>query len=212
MTAMKSVTLADDRVDLVRRRALEGVSAVLSRGEALTYAAVAEAAGIAERTLYRHFPTRAALLAAVFEWTNERIGFRGEYPGDEAELVALVRRAFPGFDAHATVIEELLLTPEGRQARLASKPERQRATTALVRQEAPGMDRSSERRTAAVLQLLSSAATWQSLRDYWDMDGAEAAETAALAVELLLNGARARGKAVKRAPVSKSPRHKREAP
>ena len=42
------------------------------------------------------------------------------------------------------------------------------------------------------MQLLTTAATWNTLRDYWDMDGAEAAETAALAVELLLDGARAR--------------------
>ena len=207
---MKTATLADERVELVRRRMLDGVSAVLARREALTYTAVAQAAGVAERTLYRHFPTREALLAAVFEWANERIGFRGTYPADETEMTALVRRAFPGFDALAPVIEELLLSPEGRQARLASKPERQRAALALVRNEAPGLDRGSERRAAAVLQLLTSAATWQSLRDYWDMDGEEAAETAALAVELLLSGARARAKAGKRVHAAKSQKNKRE--
>lgn len=195
---MKTATLADDRAELVRRRMLEGVSTVLSRGEPLTYAAVAQAAGVSERTLYRHFATREALLAAVFEWANERIGFHGVYPRDEAEVAALVRRAFPGFDALAPVIEELLLTPEGRQARLANKPERQRAALGLVRREAPGLDRRSERRAAAVLQLLTAAATWQTLRDYWDMDGEEAAETAALAIELLLSGARARAGTSKR--------------
>jgi AcrR family transcriptional regulator len=184
--------------------------AVLRRGEPLTYAAVAHAAGIAERTLYRHFPTREALLAAVFEWANERIGFHGAYPVDAAEMSALVRRAFPGFDALAPVVEELLLTPEGRQARLASKPDRQRAALALVRHEAPGLDRSSERRAAAVLQLLTSAATWQSLRDYWDMDGEEAAETSALGIQLLLKGARARAKTANRAPASKGKKTKRE--
>jgi len=174
---MEAVTLSDERAELVRRRVLDGVLEVLQSGEALTYSAVAQAAGVAERTLYRHFPTREALLAAVFEWANERIGFRGVFPADEAELTSLARRAFPGFDALAPVIEELLLTPEGRRARLASKPERQRAALALVRHEAPGLDRSSERHIAAVLQLLTSAATWQSLRDYWDMDGEQAAET-----------------------------------
>ena len=195
---MKIVTLSDERADLVRRRMLEGVSGVLSRGEPLTYAAVAQAAGVSERTLYRHFPTREALLAAVFDWANERIGFHGAYPKDEAELGALVRRAFPGFDALAPVIEELLLTPEGRQARLASKPERQRAALALVRSEAPGLERGAERRVAAVVQLLTAAATWQSMRDYWDMNGEEAAETAVLAIELLLSGARTRARKSKR--------------
>ena len=200
---MKTASLSEERAELVRRRVLEGVSLVLSRGEALTYAGVAEAAGVAERTLYRHFPTREELLAAVFSWANERIGFR-DHPADEAELAAMLRRVFPGFDGVAPVIEELLHTPEGRQARLASKQERQRASLALVRKEAPGLDRSSERRTAAVLQLLSAASTWQSLRDYWDMDGAEAAEAAALAVQLLLEGARAKAR-------SKTPKRKRKA-
>lgn len=43
---------------------------------------------------------------------------------------------------------------------------------------------------AATVQLLTAAATWQTLRDYWDMDGEEAAETAALALGLVFEGAR----------------------
>ena len=54
------------------------------------------------------------------------------------------------------------------------------------------MTPTAARRVAAATQLLTVAATWQTLRDYWGMDGNEAAETAALAVELLLDGARAR--------------------
>jgi len=191
---MTTGTLSDARVELVRSRVLEGVAAVLARGEPLTYAGVAVAAGVPERTLYRHFPTREQLLAAVFAWANERIGFRGELPADGASMAELVRRVFPGFDAIAPVIRELLIAPEGRLARLADKPARQRAALALVRGEVAGLDRASERRLAAVLQLLGAAPTWQTLRDYWDMDGVEAAEACALAVQLLLEGARARAK------------------
>jgi AcrR family transcriptional regulator len=191
---MKTVGLSEERSELVRRRALEGVADVLRRGDDLTYANVAAAGRVAERTLYRHFPTRDDLLAAVFEWANERIGFRGDYPTDQSALAALVRRVFPGFDALAPVIRQLLIAPEGRLARLASKPERQRASLTLVRREAPGLDPASERRLAAVVQLLTAASTWQTLRDYWDMDGGEAAEAAALAIELLLQAARTRRK------------------
>jgi hypothetical protein len=63
---------------------------------------------------------------------------------------------------------------------------------------APTLERSALRRLAAILQLLSSASTWQALRDYWDMDGAEAAEAAALAVELLTLGAREKAKRARR--------------
>ena len=79
---MKSVALSEARSELVRGRVLEGVAALLERGEALTFAAVASAAGIPERTVYRHFPTREALLGALYEWANARVGTDGERPGD----------------------------------------------------------------------------------------------------------------------------------
>ncbi len=64
----------------------------------------------------------------------------------------------------------------------------------LVRHEAPGLDRTTARRVAAVVQLLTTVSTWQTLTQYWDMDGDEAAETAALAIELVLDAARVRAK------------------
>ena len=118
----------------VRTRVLEGVADLLAAGDDLTFAKVAAAAGVPERTVYRHFPTRVALLTAVFDWANERIGFRGTLPTDADGLVELVRRVFPGFDELAPVVRELLIAPEGRFVRLADKPDRQRAAAAVVRQ------------------------------------------------------------------------------
>jgi AcrR family transcriptional regulator len=189
---MPSGSLRDARAAVVRERVLEGVAAVLDRGEGLTFARVAAAAGVPERTVYRHFPTREALLAAVFDWANRRIGFDGDLPGDVAGAAALVRRAFPGFDEVAPVVHELLVAPEGLMARLSDIERRRAAAVALARREAPGLDGADTRRLAAIAQLLTAAATWQGLRDYWGMDGAEAAEASALALDLLFAGARAR--------------------
>jgi AcrR family transcriptional regulator len=191
---MPSVSLPDARAALVRGRILEGMSAVLAQGDAPTFANVARAAGVPERTLYRHFPTREALLSGMFDWANERLGFHGELPTSREEVSALVRRVFPGFDSLSPVIHELLVAPEGRTARLSNKGARQRAALAVVRDAAGALDRTAARHVAAVVQVLTTAAAWQALRDYWDMSGAEAAEASALAVELLLEGARARGK------------------
>ena len=174
----------------MRDKVLEGVAELLAAGDDLTFARVAAVSGVPERTIYRHFATRQALLAAVFDWANERIGFSGGYPTDGEGLVALIRRVFPGFDTLAPVIRELLVDPDGLPVRLADNEERQRAALAIVDTEAPGLDPASARRVAATLQLLTAASSWQTLRDYWDMDGEEAAEASALAVELLLQGAR----------------------
>jgi AcrR family transcriptional regulator len=192
MTVMPAASLQQARSALVEERVLAGVQSVLAAGDDLTFARVANAAGVPERTLYRHFPTREALLTAVFDWANRHVGFSGELPGDRKTATDLVRRVFPGFDRIAPVMRELLLTPEGLLARLSRIDERRKAALGLVRREAPGLGRAQTRRVAATVQMLTSAATWQTLRDYWDMDGSESAETAALAIELVLEAARAR--------------------
>lgn len=189
---MSAGSLQDARAAVVRDRVLQGVADLLTAGEDLTFAKVAKAAEVPERTVYRHFPNREALLTAVFEWANRRIGFEGERPADGAAAAALVRRSFRSFDEIAPVIRELLLAPEGRAARLAGNDERQRAARAVVDAEAPGLGPVEARRVAALVQLLTAAATWQTLRDYWGMDGVEAAETAALGLELVLAAARSR--------------------
>lgn len=201
--ATMAVPLTEARQDLVKQRILEGACRLLARGEGWTFAAVAKVAGVPERTIYRYFPAREDLLHGIFELANQRIGFSGAMPTSAQGLTELVRRCFPGFDELAPVIHELLIAPEGRLARLRHKSARQRASLALVRAEVAGLDAASTTRIAAVLQLLGQAATWQVLRDYWEMDGAEAAEASALAIELILLGARSRTK-----PASKKRRPK----
>ena len=192
---MTAGTLQEARVALVRERVLEGVAQVLAGGDELTFARVAKAADVPERTVYRHFPTREALLAAVFDWANARVGFEGERPVRRDEVVALIERLFPGFDEIAPVIHELLVAPEGRTARLAHNDERRRTAETLVRNEVPGLDRRSARQVAAALQLLTSASAWQTLRDVWEMDGGEAADAATMAIDLIIDGARGRADA-----------------
>src|SRR5262245_22417397 len=99
-------TLQSARAEVVRERVVEAASQVLATGDPLTFARVATASGVPERTLYRYYPSRQALLAAVFAWTNARIGYEGPFPTNEAGLVAHVQRVFPGFDTVAPAIRE----------------------------------------------------------------------------------------------------------
>ncbi|WP_007510228.1 MULTISPECIES: TetR family transcriptional regulator [Pseudofrankia] len=189
---MTSGSLSEARSALVRDRVLDAVAEILAAGEELTFAKVAKAAAVPERTVYRHFPSRQALLTEIFAWANRRITFDGPLPADGREAAALVRHVFAGFDDIAPVVRELLMAPEGLPARLSDNDRRRATARAVVDREAPGLDEVSARRVASIVQVLTAAATWQTLRDYWDLDGAEAGEAAALALELLLEGARAR--------------------
>jgi AcrR family transcriptional regulator len=186
---MSTVSLQEARVALVRDRVLEGVAEVLAAGDDLTFTRVAVAAGVPERTVYRHFPTRQALLTAVYDWVNQRAGNDTDRPTTATEAGEMVRRAFPMFDEVAPVVRELLVAREGLPARLADNDRRRRATLELVRHHVVDADPTTVRRLAAVVQLLTSAGAWQSMRDYWELDGVEAAEASALAIDLLLSAA-----------------------
>lgn len=186
--------LREARADLVRTRVIEGAVALLEEGRPLTFKAVAHQAGVPERTVYRYFPSRAELVAALFERTNERIGHDRARPTTADALVELLHRAFQGFDDHAAVVRRMLIEPEGRDARLADVADRRRAAIELVDHEVPDLDRVTRDRLAAVIQILTTASTWQGLHDYWDLAGPEAAETSALAIELLLEAARGRAR------------------
>src|SRR6266545_6632683 len=124
---MSSASLSEARSTVVRERVFEGVAAVLAAGDALTFGKVAKAADVPERTVYRHFPTREALLTGVYEWANRRIGFDEVRPANGSEAAALVRRVFPGFDEIAPIVRELLIAPEGLAARLSDNNSRRRA-------------------------------------------------------------------------------------
>jgi AcrR family transcriptional regulator len=182
---MPQGSVADAQARVVRERVLEGVAQLLRDGEELTFARVAAAAGVSERTVYRHFANRDALMAAVFAWANERIGFAGTPPTTAAEMTAMVQQVFAGFDAVAPVVDELLDTAEGRRARLVDLDRRRRAAEAVVEHAAPSLDPATRRQVAAVVQVLGTAAVWRALRDFWDMDGAEAGDAVTTVIELL---------------------------
>ena len=132
---------------------LDGVAELIAAGDDVTFAKAAAAAGVPERTVYRHFPTRDALVAALFEHTNERIGFGGTLPRTGAEMTAMVQQVFPGFDAVAPVVAELLASPEGRRARLGALDERRAAARAssprAVRTSTPSGPSARRRRAGA---------------------------------------------------------------
>ena len=157
ITVMPTDSVLDAQAELVRSRVLEGVAQLLSEGEELTFARVATAAGVSERTVYRHFANRDTLMAAVYSWANDRIGFAGTPPTTAADMTAMVRQVFPGFDAVAPVVDELLTSAEGRRARLADLDARQHAATAVVADAAPTLDATTQRQVAAVVQVLGTA-------------------------------------------------------
>jgi len=158
--------------------------------EAITFRQVAHLAGMTEMTVYRHFPTRDALLHALWEQVNAQMGQGIGMPHSAAELLGQHGALFAGFDAVAPTIVASIGTKQGRDMRASLNAERHEAFEGIVAELAPALPDAERRRAAALLQLLHSAYAWDSLREQWGMDGAEAGEATRWLIELLLENLR----------------------
>ena len=172
--------LTKDRIlaaalDLVRRE----------EADALTLARVAQAAGVTERTIYRHFATRETLLEAVWARVNASMA-SPVFPQSAAALIAQPREVFPQFDAEEALIRAIVFTRQGRELRLSVNEGRKAAMRAAVREARPDLEEPDFTRLCAVVQLLDSSFAWSVMKDYWGLDGENAGIAASEAIARLL--------------------------
>src|SRR5947208_1278973 len=99
------MTIRQEHKQFTRSRILDAAAAELGRNsvEELTVNCVARTAGITERTLYRHFPTRDDLLGAVWAHIQGRIGSQG-FPSTADELCKWPAHLFAAFDNHSELV------------------------------------------------------------------------------------------------------------
>ena len=156
--------------------------------EHFSHEAVAERAGVAARTAYRHFPTRADLVRALWERLRDETGTR--WPGTEAEILPATRAQFETFEAHSALVRASIVaaasanypehgSTEGRAAFRASLAD---ITAAMPPEEAD--------RLVALCVAVYSAPFWQMLRDRGQLSNEQAADAASWALEAILDAAR----------------------
>ena len=93
--------LRQSQTAATRTRILEACASVMQTGADLTYSNVAEAAGVQERTVYRHFPTKTDLESGLWDWIIQNLTFADFGARNEDELVTAMRTSFIGFDKGA---------------------------------------------------------------------------------------------------------------
>jgi AcrR family transcriptional regulator len=182
-----------------RQRILDAAGRLMeNRGlEEFSFAAIAAEAEVKERTVYRHFPNKDALLAGLWEWFQGRIRY-GSIARTEAELLAKPQHTFPGFDDNEQLARAMWSSPQGREFRLSNVEERKAGIKAAIADATRGLPAKQAKWLAAVIHVLYSGAAWGIMKDYWGLSGAEGGKASAMAIELLLNAARANV-----APISK---------
>jgi len=159
----------------------------------LTFAEVARAAGVQERTVYRHFPTKEDLEDAFWWSHEEHVSGPGTFNAQTLdELVANMKRSFAGFEANTGLVEAMLSSRQGMSLRLRGNDARRKMMLRCVDAAVPGLEARVLHRAAAAAQVLYSAPSWQMLRTFWGMDAVEASAVVEQALSALAQGLRRR--------------------
>jgi AcrR family transcriptional regulator len=180
-------SLRDAHKALTRQRILDAAVKLVEAEDpdSLTLGHVARSAGLTERTIYRHFATREELISATWARINETLA-SPQQPDTPAELIALPKQMFPGFDARESLIRAIIYTKQGRELRMSWNPQRKARVRRAVREARPDLNDAQATRLCAVVQLLSSSFAWSVMKDYWNLDGEAAGQAASEAIARLL--------------------------
>lgn len=143
---------------------------------------LARRANVSARTIYRHFPTRDALFDALAARVNEELGSH-EPPRTLDAAITLAREQFASFDAHAELVTAELVTRQSFRA--GARAARLTALQKAVGDTAPNVSELTRHRAAAVVACLLSADTWARLRQELHVDGRDAAEAVAFAIDAI---------------------------
>lgn len=136
----------------------------------LTFKAVAERAGVGERTVYRHFPTERHLHDAVMARLESEAGISYEDVNlaNLAEVTARVFGSLQRFSVRDSVEAPQDPTFVGVDLR------RRDALLRAVAESAPEWSETEQRLTAGLLDVLWNLPTYERLVGVWRVDGRDA--------------------------------------
>ena len=166
---------------------------------------LAKRAGVSERTVYRHFADRRALVDGLFDHIDERADWPDLGTIEHVDqLPAILTRSYLSYDDHERETRALVLmnldpgrTASVSQAHVAQSRE-------LVARSFPDLAQEEAAGIGAMLNLLGSSRTWLRLLDGHGMSGRESARFVGWAVELIVAELRA-GHPVPPAAVAAAP-------
>jgi AcrR family transcriptional regulator len=136
----------------------------------LTFRAIAERAGVSERTVYRHFPTERQLHDAIMGRLEDEAGIA--YEDVELDnLPDVTARVFASLKRFA--VKDT--TPQG-PAFVSADVRRHDALVRAVAARAPELPDAQRRALAGLLDVLWSPTTYERLVGAWNLDKSEAVD------------------------------------
>lgn len=189
-----TTTLRDRQVAHTRELILDAVTELLSdrRPDEVTTRDIAMLAGVSERTVYRHFPDRDALLEGL---TGRLPQLDGVAPSFEAggldALAPTSRRLMALLDEHFVMARaEAVFNADPRRF-AAGTQANSRGMLQLLATELPDLDEGERRRIAAVIRCLVSTQAWLRMREEFGVPGTESGPVVAWVIDTIVRELRA---------------------
>jgi AcrR family transcriptional regulator len=173
-----------------RERILDGLVSTMAQGIAsVSIPAVAEASGVSIPTIYRYFPTKQDLIAALGGHLAAKAGLAGiasAPPATPEELIDSVRRMHRALEGLDDTVRAAAASQLGGQLRAEMIPVRLHmigAALAPALQQLPAEEQRTARDSVA---LLASSGMVQLCKDYLGLAGDEAADLIIWAIQRII--------------------------
>ena len=186
--------LRAEQAEETRARILDATLRVMARGIAtLSVPDVAREAGVSVPTVYRHFGTKQALLAAVYPHIARRAGL-GQVAAPESveDFREMVRSVFGRLSSLGDEARVAMTSPASEEARRTQMPARYAMSRRFVATVMPGAAEADRDRLARVLVILASSSSMRTWLDHLGSSVDEAAEDVDWLIRKVLAAPRSR--------------------
>ncbi len=187
--------LRQQRAAETRNLILEALAAIIAERGVPDFSVqeVADRAGVALRTVYRHFSDRQALLDGLADLVDEELeAMRAddERGWQELEtvddLLEAVRTVFAYFDALVPLTSAMALLSAAGYQRSRSHDARTEAYRRILTDHVGELDEPDARDTFVVIRHLVSADTWYTLRREFGLTGEQAGWAVTRSIDAIL--------------------------
>lgn len=149
---------------------------------------VADRAGISHRTVYRHFPSREALLEGLTDYLDDWMRSEGlpGVPTTYEELIEATGPLYSFFGAQAPMSVAMVIV----SLALGVEPERRERRTEgfieMVRRESPNLTDDEARKWGLALRTVASSQSWYALTHRFQLSNQEAASVTSMSLRALI--------------------------
>jgi len=170
--------LRAQQADETRIRILDATVRVMARGVAsVSIPDVAREAGVSVPTIYRHFGTKAELLAAIYPHLTRRTSLdEMALPHSVDEFRDFVRSIFDRLDSFDDLARAAAASPAGEEARHVTMPDRLAMSRRFVAMVAPALPEIERDRIARILVVVTASSALRMWRDHLGASAEQAAD------------------------------------